>query len=362
MNTYHTTHDLPTPVLLLDWPVAQRNIEIAADSVKGKTARLRPHFKNHKCTALAKHQLQGGNCIGMTVSNLVEAAALVDAGVDNVLIANQVAGAANIARLIDLAGRAQVRVAVDSMANSQPISEAATAADMKVGVLLEVDTGMTRCGVQPGPDAVELAKRIASLPGLQFDGIQAYEGHAICIDDHDERAEVTRQAMQLAIDTRHLMEAGGLKVNILSGAGTATYHVAAEMPGVDELQIGTYVTMDWMYKKRVIYGFDIALTIGTTVISVQDDRFVLNIGVKGIGSEFGPPIVKGHPEFEIRSLLSEEHTTVHATGHNVRVGDMLELIPSHSCTTCSRHSQLVVHEDGNVCDIWPIDAGGYPID
>ena len=153
MNTSRNIRDLPTPILLLDWPVAQRNIEIAADSVKDKTARLRPHFKNHKCTALAKRQLQGGCCVGMTVSNLVEAAALVNAGVDNVLIANQVAGAANIARLVDLAGRAQVRAAVDSMANAQPISEAAVAAGLKVGVLLEVDTGMTRCGVQPGPGA-----------------------------------------------------------------------------------------------------------------------------------------------------------------------------------------------------------------
>ena len=105
-----------------------------------------------------------------------------------------------------------------------------------------------------------------------------------------------------------------------------------------------------------------ALSIATTVISVQDDRFVLNIGVKGIGSEFGPPIVKDHPEFEIPSLGSEEHTNVHSPGHKVRVGDMIELVPSHACTTCSRHSQLVVHEDGKVCDVWPIDAAGYPLD
>ena len=361
MQTPRDILDLPTPVLLLDWPVARRNIEIAAEFVSDKVAKLRPHFKNHKCTELAKRQLAGGGCAGITASNLVEAAALVNAGIDDVLIANQVAGPANVARLVELAGRAQVRAAVDGLANAKPISDVAVAAGVKVGVLLEVDTGMTRCGVQPGPEAVAVAEQVGELPGLRFDGIQAYEGHAIGIDDDDERGAAARKATQLAVDTRRLMEAKGIPVNILSGAGTATYHVAAEMPGVDELQIGTYVTMDWMYMNRVVHDFNIALSIATNVISVQDDRFVLNIGVKGIGHEFGPPMVKDHPEFDIPSLGSEEHTIVQALGHNVCVGDMLELLPSHSCTTCSRHSQLVVHEDGKVCDVWPIDAAGYPL-
>ena len=267
-----------------------------------------------------------------------------------------------MSRLIDLAGRAQVRVAVDGPGNARSISDADVAAGIKVGVLLEVDIGMARCGVAPGEPSLAAARQIGLLPGLQFDGIQSYEGHAIGIVDHAKRADVTRRSLQLAVDTRRLLEANGLPVNILSGAGTGTCDVAAGIPGIDELQVGSYVTMDCDYRKRVRHDFRVALTVLTTVISVQGERFVLDVGVKGVGNDFGPPQVKGQPQFEVPSSLSEEHTTVSAPGHRVHVGDRLELIPTHCCTTCCRYRQMVVHEDGNVADIWPIDGAGYPLD
>jgi D-serine deaminase-like pyridoxal phosphate-dependent protein len=361
MSKYDHIHDLPTPSLLLNWPAAKHNIDLAAAFVADKTARLRPHFKNHKCSALALRQIAGGNCVGITAANVTEATALVDAGVEDVLIANQVVGAANVSRLIELAQRAQVRAAVDGLGNAGPISQAAVAAGIKVGVLLEVDIGMARSGVAPGEPALQAAKQLGKLPGVSFDGIQSYEGHAIGIIDHDERSEVTRRSLQLSIDTRRLLEANDIPVKILSGAGTGTYHVSAELPGVDELQIGSYVTMDWTYSNRVAHAFKQALSVLVTAISVQGDRFVLDVGLKGIGSDFGPPKVKDHPEFEVPNSLSEEHTTITAPGHNVKVGDRLEMIPSHCCTTCFRYRQMVVHDQGSITDIWPIDGAGYAL-
>ena len=359
MSDYEHIDDLPTPVLLLDWPTAQRNIDLAAAFVADKTVKLRPHFKNHKCSMLARRQLAGGGCVGMTASCVTEAAALVDAGIEDVLIANQVVGPANVARLIALAGRAQVRLAVDGPGNAQPISDAAVAAGITVPVLLEVDIGMARGGVDPGEPALAAARQIEPMPGLRFDGIQSYEGHAIGIFDDAERAAETRRSLELAIDTRRLLEANGLPVAILSGAGTGTYDIAAEMPGIDELQVGSYVTMDCVYRRRVVHDFQVALTVLATVISVQGERFVLDVGVKGIGNDLGPPEIKDHPEFELPSSLSEEHTTVTAPGHRINVGDRLEVIPSHCCTTCCRYRQMVVHEDGQITDIWSIDGAGY---
>ena len=362
MQSYQHINDLPTPVLLLDWQIAKHNIDTAAAFVANKAVKLRPHFKNHKCSTLALRQLAGGGCVGMTTSCVTEAVALVNAGVDNILIANQVVGKANVARLIDLAGRARMRVAVDGPGNALPISDAAVAAGIKVGVLLEVDIGMARCGVAPGEPALAAARQIVPLPGLSFDGIQSYEGHAIGIVDHTERANETRRSLQSAIDTRHLLEDNGIPVKVLSGAGTGTCDVAAELPGIDELQIGSYVTMDCDYRKRVRHDFQVAMTVLTTVISVQGERFVLDVGLKGIATEFGPPQVKDQPQFKVPSALSEEHTTITAPGHSVHVGDRLELIPSHCCTTACRHRQMVVHVGGNVTGIWPIDGAGYPID
>ena len=142
--------DLDTPVLLLDGPACDRNLARAAQGTAGSAARLRPHFKNHKCVALAKRQLAAGGCVGVTTAKLGEAEVLVDAGFGDLLVANQVVGAAKVQRLTKANERALVRVAVDSIDNARPIADAAAERGLTIGVLLEVDVGMGRCGVEPG--------------------------------------------------------------------------------------------------------------------------------------------------------------------------------------------------------------------
>ncbi|MFO0944729.1 MAG: DSD1 family PLP-dependent enzyme [Planctomycetota bacterium] len=351
-------HDLDTPALLLNGGASDRNLRAAATFVGDKHARLRPHFKNHKCVTLARRQLATGNAVGITAAKLGEAEILVAGGIEDVLIANQVVGAIKVERLLRLAKKATVRVAVDSLDNARPIGEAAAKESLKIGVLLEVDVGMGRCGVPPGEPAVALAARIAELPGIRFDGIQSYEGHAIGIENRHDRQQVVKQSLGQAIDTRRQMEKQGIPFAILSGAGTSTYRFAASLEGVDELQIGSYATMDWYYAGLVDGEFEIALSILTTVISASPDRFVLDIGVKGAGDEMGPPKIANHPEFQIQSFRSEEHCTVLAPGHSLRVGDKLHLIPSHCCTTCNLHRQIHVHDGESILDVWPIEAAG----
>lgn len=352
---------LPTPVLLLDWAAAQRNIRRAAEFVAERTVRLRPHFKNHKCVPLAKAQLAAGGAVGMTAATVGEAEALVSGGISDVLIANQVVGPRNVDRFIDLATRAGVRACVDSVANAQPIAEAAAKRGIEAGVLIEVDSGMGRCGVAPGAPAVALAERLAEMPGLRLAGLQSYEGNAIAVVDRREREAVAIESISRAIETRRALEAAGHPCQVLSVGGTGTYHVVGQLEGVDELQIGSYVTMDWTYHEKVEGAFEIALTVLATAISTDADRVRLDVGCKGVGHEFGPPKILDHPELDIPRFLSEEHTMIHAPGHNVRVGDRLRVIPSHCCTTCNLHRQLVLHDEDRMLDVWPITAGGYAL-
>lgn len=348
--------ELDTPTLLLDRAASDRNLARMAAFFRDRPAKLRPHFKNHKCVTLAKRQLAAG-AVGMTCAKLDEAEVLVAHGFQDVLIANQVVGAAKLARLAQLALRARIAVAVDHGDQAAAISKVATAAGASVDLLVEVDIGMGRCGVPPGAPAVELAQRVTELPGVRFAGLQAFEGHLVNVPDRAERTERAKAAMQQAIATRRLLEAAGVHVDCLSGCSSATYDSTGTLAGVDEVQAGTYATMDRQYH-RLVPEFEIALSVLVRVISRPGPgKAVLDVGVKGAGSEFGVPAIRDFPGVEIPFFLSEEHCVVRQTP-DWPIGQILQLIPSHACTTCNLYRELVVHEHGQVVDIWPIEASG----
>ena len=350
--------DLDTPALLLDGPATDRNLRRMADFFRARPCRLRPHFKNHKCTRLARRQLGAGSAVGITCAKLAEAEVLADAGFEDVLIANQIVGPAKLQRLVHLAGRmATLRVAVDHGEQARAISEAASQAGVTVGVLVEVDIGMGRCGVQAGEPALQLARQVAGLKGLRFDGLQAYEGHLVNVPDFEQRRRRTRRAIQQALDTRQLLENTGISVGLVSSGSTSTYAVTGAMDGVDEVQAGTYATMDWMYH-RLTPEFELALSVLARVISrPQPGVAVLDVGFKGLGHEFGPPKAKQLLDSDARYLLAEEHCIVRAAG-NWQLGRTVELIPSHACTTCNLYRELQVHDQGRIIDVWPIEAAG----
>jgi len=348
--------DLDTPTLLLDRAASDRNLAKMAAFFRDRPARLRPHFKNHKCVTLAKRQLAAG-AVGMTCAKLGEAEVLVEHGFQDVLIANQVVGAAKMARLARLATQARVSVAIDHWDQAVEVSQAAMAAGTTVQLLVEVDIGMGRCGVQPGKPVLELVRRLVDLPGARFAGLQAFEGHLVNVLDRPERVDRATAAMQLALDTREMLEVAGIPVGCLSGCSSATYDSTGVMAGVDEIQAGTYATMDRQYH-RLVPEFEIALSVLVRVISrPAPDKAVLDVGVKGAGAEFGVPAIRDFPDVEIPYFLSEEHVVV----RNVpdwSIGHALHLIPSHACTTCNLYRELVIHEHGRVVEIWPIEASG----
>jgi D-serine deaminase-like pyridoxal phosphate-dependent protein len=305
---------------------------------------------------LARHQVEAGECVGLTCAKLGEAEVLAEHGFDDVLIANQVVGRGKIERLVELARRIRVQVAVDDAAQAATLAEAATGAGATLGVLVEVDIGMGRCGVAPGEPALALARQIASLPGLRFDGLQAYEGHAVYTNDPDRRAKLVRSAFAHAVETRRLIEEAGIPVRVISGGSSSTYRIAAGIAGVNEIQAGTYPTMDWRYAE-LSPEFEVALSVLARVVSARPGTAVLDVGAKGLGSEFGPPQIQDHPEVETPAVLAEEHCVVRGAPR-WRVGEAVRVLPSHACTTCNLYRQAYVHEDGRVIDVWPIAASG----
>jgi 3-hydroxy-D-aspartate aldolase len=293
----------------------------------------------------------------MTCAKLGEAEVLAAHGFDDLLIANQLVGQEKTARLARLAKLVRVGVAVDHVEQAEAISHAAAEAGAVVHLLIEVDIGMGRCGVLPGEPAVQLARRIAQLPGVSFAGIQAYEGHLVNVLDRTERSQRAREAMQQALDTRTRLESAGISVECVSGCSSATYDSTGVLPGVDEIQAGTYATMDRQYQK-LAPEFEVALSVQVRVISrPAANRAVLDVGVKGAGSEFGVPAIRDFPDVEIPYFMAEEHVVV----RNVpdwKIGQVLQLIPSHACTTCNLYREMIVHENGQVVDVWPIEASG----
>lgn len=352
--------NLDTPSLLVDADALEANIKFMSGYFAKRHARLRPHFKSHKCTTIAKMQLRAG-AVGITCAKLGEAEVLANAGIQNILIANQIVGPIKIARLIELSKRANPIVAADCADNLKMISDMASKAGKEIGFLIEVDIGMGRCGVAPGQAAVDLAKTASTFPGIKFLGLQGYEGHSVDLRDEKERTQKTLIAVNQLVDTRRLIERSGLHVSIVSGGGTGTYLINGDIDGIDELQAGSYALMDWFYSD-IRPEFRQAMSILVTVISrPRPNIAIIDVGRKGCGAEWGPPRVKTFPGAKIPSFNSEEHATVQLPDDaidKVRVGDRLEIIPSHGCTTSNLYREFVAHRNGNVIDRWPIEGSG----
>jgi D-serine deaminase-like pyridoxal phosphate-dependent protein len=338
----------------------EANLERMADFFRHRQAKLRPHAKTHKSPLIARKQLDLG-ALGITCAKLGEAEVMAEAGIRDLLIANQIVGSAKISRLIELAEDAQVMVAADDPDNVRALSRAASAGGVKIRVLVEVDLGMGRCGVQPGQPALTLAQDIERCPGLTFAGLMGYEGHLVFLSSLQERTQRCQEAMGLLLETKELIERSGLPVENLSGGGTGTYAITGRIPGITEVQAGSYLFLDTKY--RGIEGLDdfyCALTVLTTVIShPEKGRVIVDAGRKAVSQDFGLPEVKDSPGAKLTSL-AEEHGIIHLEEPNERiaVGDKIELIVSHCCTTINLHDRYFAMRNGCLEAVWPIAARG----
>ncbi len=351
--------ELDTPALLVDLDAFEHNLALMARFFAGRPSHLRPHTKTHKCPAIAHRQLAAG-ARGVTCAKVGEAEALAADGIDDILIANQVVGPIKIARLIALAGRARLTVAVDDAANIAELDRAARAAQVTLSVLVEVDIGMGRCGVQPGQAALTLAQQVAGCRGLHLAGIMGYEGHLVFTLDPEERRTRVEQALAPLLETKSLLERYGLPVETVSGGGTGTYDVTGSYPGMTEVQAGSYIFVDARYR-QVRPEFRPALTLLTMVISrTQPGLLITDAGLKALSTEFGLPEVLGIPGAALKPL-SEEHGKIalaDPAACALRPGDKLQILPSHCCTTVNLHDVFYAVRGGLVEEVWPITGRG----
>ena len=353
-----TLNRVDTPALILDYDALRANIRTMAAFFEPLSARLRPHFKTHKCTRIARMQMEAG-AVGMTCAKVSEAEVLVSSGVRDVLIANQVVGSIKIERLMGLVARhVDLKVAVDDETNLRELSRATTARDVELGVLVEVDVGMGRCGVPVGERLVELCQFVDASPHLVFRGLMGYEGHAVLEPDPDRRREVTERALAELRRAKELVEEAGLEVEIVSAGGTGTYDITGKCPDVTEVQAGSYAVMDATYG-AVRGEFRTALTVLSTVISrPAPGRAVTDAGLKSITGEFGMPRVVSHEGVTVERL-AEEHAILKVPADaRLSVGERVALLPSHCCTTINLHEEFVVVERRHERGRWAIEARG----
>jgi D-serine deaminase-like pyridoxal phosphate-dependent protein len=350
---------LPTPLAIVDLDQLERNIETMAAFFAPLAATLRPHAKTHRAPAVARRQIAAG-ASGITCAKVGMAEAMVAGGIDDVYIANQVVAAQAIERLCVLAQQAKVTVAVDTARNATDLSAATQAFGANLNIVIEVDAGMGRCGVQPGQPTLELARIVAHSEGLTFAGLHAYEGHVV----QDEKAEIRKSGTELmlnrTLETASLIERNGIDVQTITCGGTGTYNISGVYPGVTEHQSGSYVYMDPGYIEK-IPAFGLAFSILTTVVSRPTaEKIITDAGIQSLANDYGIPLVKQHPDLSYL-YLSEEHGSFLASGDestDLAVGDQLQVHPGHCCSAANLHDTVFAVRDGVVEEVWAVTARG----
>jgi D-serine deaminase-like pyridoxal phosphate-dependent protein len=280
---------------------------------------------------------------------------LAAAGMDDLFVVNTVAGPAKLRLLAELARDHRVLVAVDEAGNAAAVAAAATAAGSTLGVMIEVDTGMDRCGVDTAAQCLDLARRITDLPGVRFEGITGYEGHCTLTPEAELRHERQRTAMEFFTGVAEALEAAGIPCPVRSAGGVATWSWTAAFPGITEIQAGTYVVMD-NFHGAMVPGFEHSLTIQATVISRRSGKVIVDAGNKSVAAPAHVTICgHGHPVIR----FDEEHGIFGAAGGSaLAVGDQVTLVPGYSPGTVNMYDAYHVVRDGVVVDVWPVVPRG----
>ncbi len=357
--------ELETPALLIDLDVLERNLKRVADYAREHGLRLRPHTKTHKSPVVGRKQLDHG-AVGLTVAKTGEAEVMLRAEPPDLLIAYPVIGRTKLERLMEVARRTQLTVALDSMEAARQLSEAANAAQVEVGVLSEVDAGMGRVGVQPGEDLLSLARGILQLPHLHYRGIAFYPGH---IKDTSEASQCELAAVSELVDTVLAdFQRAGIPVEIVSGGSTPALFYSHTVKGLTEMRPGTYVYNDLNTLRCGACAYeDCAASVMTTVVSTaRKGQIIIDGGSKtfssdclAVSSEVTFGLIKEAPE-AVFHRMNEEHGFVdisHA-GRDFAIGERLHIIPNHVCVAVNLHENVYGVRDGKVEEVWRVEGRG----
>jgi D-serine deaminase-like pyridoxal phosphate-dependent protein len=357
--------ELSTPALTIDLDTLERNLDRMASSCREQKVGLRPHAKTHKTPEVARMQLDRG-ALGLTVAKVGEAEVMAEAGLDDILIAYPILGAEKLRRLVTLARGRRITVALDSEAAAQELSRAASAQDSTLGVLVEFDVGFHRCGLAPGPSCLELARKIAGMPGLSFRGLMTYFGNIRgSLEERRAGMQVVAGKVERALAA---FRDAGLEVEIVSGGSTPSAEFAHLIPGLTEIRPGTYVYNDLnTFYQGACCLQDCAARVVTTVVSTAvPGRAIIDAGSKtlssdllGAGPESGYGYVVEAPDVPIIKLNEEHgHLDITRSAHEFYVGEVLTVIPNHVCTCVNMHDEVFILRNGMVAGSWRVAARG----
>lgn len=352
-----------TPALVLELDAFERNLQTLADAVRGRNVRVRAHAKAHKCPEIAKRQIAAG-AIGVCCQKVSEAEAMVDGGIGDVLVSNEVVGAKKLERLAALAKRARIGVCVDDAQNVRDLATAAARAGARIDVYVEIEVGMRRCGVPPGEPALALAREIGKCAQLSFAGLQAYHGRAQHLRTLKERRDEIERSAAAVRSTKSLLQKNGIACPRVTGAGSGTFMFEVESGAWDEIQPGSYVFMDADYGRNEwaapLPRFEHSLFVLATVMSRPAPGLaVLDAGLKASSVDSGMPLVWQRPGLAYAGA-SDEHGRVEIAAGTPApsLGEKLLLVPGHCDPTVNLYDWYVGVRGGVVEQLWPITARG----
>jgi 3-hydroxy-D-aspartate aldolase len=354
---------LNTPALVVEVDALERNIAAMAEFARRSGLALRPHAKTHKSAQIARRQIAAG-AVGVCCAKLGEAEALTDAGVEGILITSPVAGASAIERLVALAARAPtLRASVDHPG----VVEALDRAGARMTLLVDVDPGLHRTGVADAAAAVELARRIDAAPSLTYGGVQFYCGSQQHIEAFaDRRAAITERTAYLS-DVLARLDEAGLNPPVVTGGGTGSHRIDAELGVLTELQVGSYIFMDRQYADCDLSGegpapFETALFVDSRVISANHPMLAtVDAGLKAFATEAGaPPMVSGAPEGSTYRFMGDEQGAVIPPKGVAppQLGEVVTFAAPHCDPTVNLYDAFHAVKDGTLVGIWPIEARG----
>jgi D-serine deaminase-like pyridoxal phosphate-dependent protein len=332
--------DLDTPSLLIDLDVLERNVREMAAVARAGGVVLRPHTKTHKSPEIARMQVDAG-ASGITVAKLGEAEVMVDAGLDDLLVAFPIVGEGKLERLGALLERADVRVSLDAVEVAEGVGRVGKEVGRDVPVLIDVDTGLGRMGRPAGEPSARLALEIAAVPGVEVIGLSTHAGHAYRATEPEELRRIAEHEALDVIETAERCEREGLRIRVVSVGSTPTARIAATVQGVTEIRPGTYVFNDVQQLRLGVASEDdcAARILATVVARPTAERFLIDAGTKSFSGDGGdgPPfpgrgVVGGRPEL-VLDFMNEEHGVGHILGDaELRIGDRLQVIPLHVCS------------------------------
>lgn len=355
---------LETPAVVVDLDVVGRNIDRMIAGLKSVGIKHRPHIKTHKSVMLAKLQIEKGAC-GITCAKLGEAEVMIDRGITDILIANEIIGEEKVRRLIKLNKRARVISCIDSFVGAKALSDAGEVEGIKLPVHIELDGGGHRCGRQPGDDIIAFAKSVYDLKGIEIAGLLAYSGQIYGETGEKNLRAAARHEMQLLLGTAKALSEIGIPVKELSGGSSLSSKYPDELCGITESRAGNYIFNDvTSIFSGVAKPEDCAIKVVTTIISLPErGRAIIDAGTKTLTSDMtsyrgGYGYVVEYPNMEIYKLNEEHGYIKYDPSIQLEIGQKISIIPNHCCMLPNLCDELTVFSSGRFAFNTPVEARG----